>query len=537
MFVLAGCGGGGTDTNPTSSNPDPPPASPAPSPPPAAPGQFIVLQLSNSAIHKYDLDNNALTSIYTPSAGQLARGFGAVLSPDGNWVAYTVYDVETNSDDLYIAATDGTGVTRIPPAPAQSASALEFVWAPDSSTLAYRAYVAGDGIYLVDPDGTNHRKISPEVIDPNDPDVSFSGIKWSPDGRYVAYRESTVDASTRINVHDMQADDAESMSIEPGSTSSQIGFSAYDWAPDSSRIAYRVTGTGVTELYTVRPDASDNIKVSVPLVAQGAVIRFEWSSDSSRLLYVADANIRSVFELYTVAPDGTGTEKINAPLTAANARVQAAHWSPDGSRIAYLVYTGTARDFYTARPDGTDSIKIDVPVNTAVDAVALAWSPDSSRIAYHLGRDDQREIHTIRPDGTDNQKLTGVFTRDTDFQPCISKGCVDPYSTYFAWSADGSQLAYVSVQDAASMELFTVRPQTGEYSKLNNPLAANRSLRYSRYSWSEDATRMAYLADEDGDGIQDLYVTGSNGAGNTNVSSSITAVNRSVSSFVWSPQP
>ncbi len=54
---------------------------------------------------------------------------------------------------------------------------------------------------------------------------------------------------------------------------------SFEWAPDSSRLAYRADQDtiNVKELYSSRPDGTDNMKISGDLVPGGNVTNtYEW---------------------------------------------------------------------------------------------------------------------------------------------------------------------------------------------------------------------------------------------------------------------
>jgi Tol biopolymer transport system component len=84
------------------------------------------------------------------------------------------------------------------------------------------------------------------------------------------------------------------------------------WAPDGSRIAYTADQNqdGSVELFTTRPDGSENVRVSRPPPPGGQVAQFAWSPDGSRIAYRAFEVEPTTSELFTVRPDG----KITLPL-------------------------------------------------------------------------------------------------------------------------------------------------------------------------------------------------------------------------------
>lgn len=102
------------------------------------------------------------------------------------------------------------------------------------------------------------------------------------------------------------------------------------WSPDESRIAYRADqeADGVFELYTVRTNAGENLKVNPVFAPPSAandgvtVAEVRWSRDSSRLAFVTA-------EYLTIRDPLFGDDLV---LTRRTEQVAA----PNGSAVAEL---------------------------------------------------------------------------------------------------------------------------------------------------------------------------------------------------------
>ncbi len=147
----------------------------------------------------------------------LATGLAArelAWSPDGAWIAFTAVGAEPLAD-LYIVATDGSGLQRLAQAvvhrglswapdgsalaygtnriselestsvPLEGGGVLDLVacpgrvptWSPDGRSIAYDVLEGPDaGVYVTDADGASVRKVA-EGYDPS----------WSPNPRFIAY--------------------------------------------------------------------------------------------------------------------------------------------------------------------------------------------------------------------------------------------------------------------------------------------------------------------------------------------------------------
>src|SRR5688500_11663974 len=107
------------------------------------------------------------------------------ISPDGRWVAYAVSSVDTvkdrNSSDLWMVSWDGSQRIRLTHTDESSESAPR--WSPDGRWLAFRSGrgegTTGSQVWLLDRRGGEAVKIT-------DFKGGVSDFVWSPDGRRLA---------------------------------------------------------------------------------------------------------------------------------------------------------------------------------------------------------------------------------------------------------------------------------------------------------------------------------------------------------------
>jgi Tol biopolymer transport system component len=165
------------------------------------------------------------------------------------------------------------------------------------------------------------------------------------------------------------------------------------------------------------------------------------------------------------------------PLTSASKRGTVAaepRWSPDGSRIAFVMsprghltrYAGDG-DIYVMNADGTHIRRL----TDGLDASSPAWSPDGSRIAFIEGQGQALAI--MRSDGSDQHVIAQ------------RRG----YYESPAWSSDGRLIAYDSGPDWSTHAIFAIRPNgTGEHQ------LTPHSGSIGGPAWSPDGSRIAYSA-------------------------------------------
>ena len=443
-------------------------------------------------LYKYAPESGVVTTVSGPLQGS-EDVIDYSISPDGKWLAYRAYQEATTTNELFVVSMDNGSVKKINGPLQTDGVVLEYAWSPDSSQIAYTADADIDRInevYVASPDGSGLRKVSGDVGNP--PRYERRRIAWSPDGRYLAclLLDRTTSDQVFIEVHDTLAGVANSVWVNPPLVANGEILSIFYWAPDSSRIAYLADQEvdEVFELFTVRPDASENRKVSGALAAGGRVGDFYWSPVGSQVAYRANQD-SSQAELYTVQGDGSANTKVNGPLIPTGV-VGQWRWSPDGSRLAYLAtQESTDVELYTVRPDGGDNVKVSgaLAPNSFVqefDTIRQPWSPDGSWLAYRAYQDidNVTQLYTVRPDGSENLRVNGAL---------VTGGNV----VNFRWSPDNSMIAYRADQDIlGSYQLYSVRPDASENYWVSSSLLQNSLL--EEYAWSADSSGISFIAEQ-----------------------------------------
>ncbi len=244
------------------------------------------------------------------------------ISPDGQWIAWTVASKEGGSEVDAAPLSNPQAVHRITVcAGDEKGNENDIAWSPDSKHLAFLSNCSSDhqeGIYLAEP-GSN-----PSAHRLNALHGFAHDLQWSPDGKYV------------------------SLLYVEGATRPAGALAAMK--PPSG-----VIGVEGIEVQRVAAVDATNGELSQVTPANLHVYEFGWSPDSKKLAYVAapppGENNWWVAKLYTqrfmpgarpVAGGRAGFDPgiLVDPNTASSPvhglQIAVPRWSPDGSQIAFI---------------------------------------------------------------------------------------------------------------------------------------------------------------------------------------------------------
>jgi Tol biopolymer transport system component len=217
---------------------------------------------------------------------------------------------------------------------------------------------------------------------------------WSPNGQKIAFASSRGDGQ---HVYVMSATGGAVTRVSHTSTPNIQP----SWSPDGTLILYMTQGGGNGDIVLANADGSGTLAVLAAHPAED----FDpaWSPTSSSGVKFAFTSRRDnpIGDIYIY--DDSKTPNVSR-LTVTASGAQQPAWSPDGTKIAYVVWHLGAWDVFVTNADGTGT-PTNLTNNWAHDQMP-AWSPDGSKIVFASNRAGNPDLYSMNADGTGVTRLT-----------------------------------------------------------------------------------------------------------------------------------
>ena len=440
-----------------------------------------------------------------------------LISPDGSFVVYRVGDENPpyttyGKAELYSVPIAGGSVVKLNSTLVAGGSVTSFHISPDSTRVVYSADQDTDGtleLYSVSISGGSVTKLNPTLV--AEGDVS-SYYYFSPDSTRVVYTADQ-DIDNVLELYSVPIGGGSVTKLNATlANGGNVETYNYQISPDSMRVVYRADQDTdeVMELYSVPIGGGSVTKLNAALVAGGNVeappycvychsFIYRISSDSSRVVYIADQDADDVGELYSVSILGGSVTKLNSTLPY-NGNVFHFRISPDSMRVVYRAIQDTSGvlELYSVPTSGGNVTKLNATLVNGgdVDNDDYQISSDSSRVVYLADQDvnNKFELYSAPIAGGSVVKLNHYL--DNQYGDVFLG---------FRISPDSSRVVYrANLNSLLVDEIHSVPITGGSQTKLNPPLALGGDV-YINIRITSDSTRVIYLADQRTEGIYELF--------------------------------
>ena len=249
----------------------------------------------------------------------------------------------------------------------------------------------------------------------------FNSIAVSPGGQKIAFtRHAGYLADTAFDVHVMDIDGANIQNV----TSMEGQDRMPSWTPDSSQILFWVA-LGEPPLYRQSPVPNPVDRTLIKTFSyEGTKLWVLYGpfsvSQNLKLAFAAFFSL-SLWGIYTMDIDGSNLIKIASKGSSQLGAFYSPAWSPDGQKIAYLLYFRdfnydfTSLELIVMNADGSNRRSLAKFETTNVTGVysghnemSLCWSPDGSKIAFNKKEEGHliSHIYIINSDGSGLTQVT-----------------------------------------------------------------------------------------------------------------------------------
>ncbi len=368
-------------------------------------------------------------------------------SPDGQRLAFS-----RTGSSIFVINLNGMGEMNL----SGGVDDREPAWSQDNTKIAFvRKGTNVNGIYLMNPDGTNQIRVIPDM------QVSLGNENNSPAWQPVAVTPGTFSISGRIT----------RAGVGLGGVTVNLTGSVTASTTTDSLGNYQFSNLPPGGNYTVRPVLANHIFSPLNRIFNNLNANQVADFTAREICQGVNcaSNGRIVFtrggsEIWTMNADGS--DQINLTNNAAIDTEPA--YSPDGQKIVFSSNRDGNREIYSMTQDGRDVTRL---TTDAADDITPSYSPDGSKIVFVSSRDGNTEIYTMNANGSNQVRLTSNTVNNTT-----------P-----SYSPDGAKIIYVQAV-TTGLDIFTMNADGSNQANLTNQPGF-----YARPFYSPDGAKIVFI--------------------------------------------
>jgi Tol biopolymer transport system component len=263
---------------------------------------------------------------------------------------------------------------------------------------------------------------------------------WSPDGTQIAF---TSFRNGKGDIYVMRPDGKDQLRL----TTSAAHDDLATWSPDSKRIAFASDRTGQLEIWLMNRDGTNQTQLTFD---EHRDYGPTWSPDGKRIAFRSDRDGNS--EIYSINVNGSDERRLtNSPSSDNTPK-----WGPDG-RILFVTDrgTGSKTSLWVMNGDGSDQHRL-TPSSFFWNESRPTWSPDGKHVIFQADRDGplgNTELYSMAVNGTDLRRLTTYPGKDD----------------WPAWSPDGRRVAFARGPSPFANEIYVMNADGSDSHEVTLP--------------------------------------------------------------------
>ena len=248
-------------------------------------------------------------------------------------------------------------------------------WSSDARKIVFSF---DQGIWVMDADGSNQKKVFDSVIWDGEPCFNDNGSKI-----YFASESVSSSYSKFISINVMDADGSDRVQLTSGADMRSPAMS-----PDGTTIVYISKLSGNYDIWTMDIDGSNNVRLTDAPADEDDPA---WSPDGKSIVYSSSEG-----SIWTTDRDGIHIEQ----LIDNEFNNSDPFFSPDGSKIVFASDRSGNSDIWLMNSNGTGALQITSDVSEQINP---AWAPDGKKIVYVSNEDGNYNLWVMSLGNTDSQ--------------------------------------------------------------------------------------------------------------------------------------
>lgn len=376
------------------------------------------------------------------------------ISPDGNWVAFSVTSVDVAANkkptQIWIVPLEGGAPRQIT---SEGDDNERPRWSPDSKRIAFVSNRGGSSqIWLMDADGSNAKQAT-------DFAAEADGVLYSPDGKNLLFTSAVYPECGADNACNQQQIEADAANKVKARTYSELLYRHWTAWQSRRRSHLMVVSASGGMPRDLTPGPRD-----VPPFSLGGPDDYDISPDGQEVCYAMNADAvpatSTNTDLFVIPMGGVPAGEAPRKISVSPGADESPKYSPDGK---YIAWRSQARAGYES-----DRWKL-VTIERATGRVtaltenldrwvnSFTWAADSNAIFFTTGDRGRQPIQMIPVTGGEIRSVASgdselddmQLTRNGKTMVYTQQTGVSPVEIYRASSAGGAPVAMTHLNDAA----------------------------------------------------------------------------------------